>query len=122
MEGQFFDNSLPLAALSVGQAEEFFCGLINRELQKIANQKEQPKPDTMTTEELLEFVAEHGYPMTRATVYDLTHKKQIPYTKRRKRIIFSRRDISQWLEEWTARPETKSDAALRLAQSANRKG
>ena len=123
MEKQILDNSLPFAALSVGQAKALFCNLMQEEFRKIQTPpKEQAHNDAMNLGELVSFLSEHGIPLKRSTIYVFTTRKQIPFTKCGKRIMFSRRDILQWIEDRTTRPETKADAALRLAKSINRKG
>ena len=63
---------------------------------------EAVETDAMIVEAAAKFLTAQGIPATRATV-------------------FSKRELTQWIEDNTKRPATKEDAALRIAASANRK-
>ena len=109
-------DSLPFAALTVEQAKEMICGLISQELQKAVTPKEKPTPDTLCVEDAVQFLTNQGLPITKSTLY-----KTIPFRKIGRRTVFSRKELLQWLENRTTRPETKADAALRLSENARKR-
>lgn len=94
-------------------------------LPKLANfrrKNEQAETDNLTVEQAVLFLNEQGYPVKRETLYNLTFKKQIPYRKVGRRVVFSKRELLEWVENYTTRPnEAKEEAALLIAKSANRK-
>ena len=114
-------DSLPFAALTVGQAKEMICGLISQELQQAVTPKEKPTPDTLCTEDAVQFLTDQGLPITKSTMYSHVFYKTIPFRKVGRRTVFSRKELLQWLENRTTRPETKSDAALRLSENARKR-
>lgn len=101
------NDSLPFAALTVGQAKEMIRGLISQELQKAVTPKEKPVPDIMNIDDTLRFLKEQGLPMTKATLYNKTFKGTIPFKRVGKRVVFSQKELSLYLEARTTRPETK---------------
>ena len=115
------NDSLPFAALTVGQAKEMICGLVSQELQKAVTPKEKPTPDTLCVESAVQFLTNQGLPITKSTLYGYVFYKTIPFRKIGRRTVFSRKELLQWLENRTTRPETKSDAALRLSENARKR-
>ena len=76
--------------------------------------------DTLTAEEAIVFLQVMGYPTTLSNLYGLTFRNAIPYRKVRRRLVFSRTELTKWIEAGTLRPEEqRAAAALRIAQSAN---
>lgn len=76
--------------------------------------------DTLTAEEAIAFLQAMGYPTTLSNLYGLTFRNAIPYRKVRRRLVFSRKELTKWIEAGTLRPEEqRTAAALRIAQSAN---
>lgn len=76
--------------------------------------------DTLTAEEAIVFLQAMGYPTTLSNLYGLTFRNAIPYRKVRRRLVFSRTELTKWIEAGTLRPEEqRAAAALRIAQSAN---
>lgn len=45
-----------------------------------------------------------------SSIYDLVHKRQIPHSKRGKRLIFSRAELTAWLQENRRRTQTELTA------------
>jgi hypothetical protein len=71
-------------------------------------------------EEAIVFLQAMGYPTTLSNLYGLTFRNAIPYRKVRRRLVFSRTELTKWIEAGTLRPEEqRAAAALRIAQSAN---
>ena len=114
-------DSMPLAALTVGQAKEVINNLF-LDLGYRQVEKPKPQPDTMGIDDLTEFLKEHGFPVNTSTIYNWTFKLHIPYSRIGKRLVFSRKDMLQWLESKTTRIESQSEATMRISESINRKG
>jgi excisionase family DNA binding protein len=51
--------------------------------------------DLINLEELTAFMPHHP---SRHTIYQLTHKKQIPFYKIGKKLLFSKSEILNWLK------------------------
>lgn len=92
------------------------------ELANFRRKNEQIETDNLTVEQAVLLLNEQGFPIKRETLYNLSFKKRIPYRKVGRRTVFSKRELLRWVESNTTRPdEAKEEAALRIAQSANRK-
>lgn len=98
---------------------------IQEVLPKLANfrrKNEQIETDNLTVEQAAIFLREQGSPIKRETIYALVFRKKIPYRKVGRRTVFSKRELMEWIESRTTRPdEVKSEAVLQIARSANRK-
>lgn len=98
---------------------------IQEVLPKLANfrrKNEQIETDNLTVEQAAIFLREQGSPIKRETIYALAFRKKIPYRKVGRRTVFSKRELMEWIESRTTRPdEVKSEAVLQIARSANRK-
>ena len=114
-----FNDSMPFAALTIGQAKEMISDLLSQEIQKAVNPTNEP--DILKIDQALNFLSLQGWPTTKQTIYNLVFKKEIPYRKVGRRVVFSRKELLQWIESRTVRPASKSDAALALANSVNSK-
>ena len=57
-----------------------------------------PRPEKIKTYFSLQEVCEF-LDLSKQTVYTLTHKKQIPHIKRAGKLLFSRSEITAWLEQ-----------------------
>ena len=94
-------------------------------LPKLADFRRKNEPvetDGMNVEDAARFLSEQGIPTTRATLYNLVYKEAIPYKKFGRRTVFSKRELLAWIESRTEhREDRRTAAALRLAESANRK-
>ena len=94
-------------------------------LPKLADFRRKNEPvetDGMTVEAAARFLTEQGIHATRATIYNLVYKNSIPYKKFGRRTVFSKKELLQWIESRTVHPEDRrTAAALRIAESANRK-
>ncbi len=93
-------------------------------LPKLADFRRKNEPvetDGLSIDDAVRFFANQGIPTTKQNLYNLVFKKEIPYRKVGRRVIFSRKELLQWIESRTVRPASKSDAALALANSVNSK-
>ena len=87
--------------------------------------KEPPKPDEPDyisgNEEAVQFLCNNGFVMSRSMFDKLTMKGTIPCKRfQKRRLLFSKKELLRWAESM-CQPVGKTDAALVLAKSANRK-
>ena len=87
-----------------------------------------PKPvsnpsqiDTITLNDTLELLKEHGYPTSKAKLYKLTSAGDIPCKTYGNKLVFSRKEILQWAESQTRPKHDPGRVSLTLARSARRK-
>lgn len=107
------------------QLQSIISDAVNAILPKLADFRRKNEPvetDGMTVETAARFMTEQGIPTTRASLYNLVYKNTIPHKKFGRRTVFSKKELLAWIESRTVRPEDKrTAAALRIAESANRK-
>lgn len=118
------NETLPFAALTIGNVRQLIRELVADELRKATPHVESGKsfPDTMTVEQALPFLSEQGLPTTKKTLYNWIFRGVIPCKHIGRRVIFSRKDLLSWIESRTVRSEDRrAAAALRISESANRK-
>lgn len=97
--------------------------LIAAEQQKTVVLPKTPEnSDTCNFVQALQFLNEKGYTLSKSSLYKLTSAKEIPHKRFKSRLVFSRKDLMQWLESQTVNTNMSSEATLQLARSANRKG
>jgi excisionase family DNA binding protein len=60
--------------------------------------------------------------LSKSKLYKLTSNAKIPCKQFGSRLVFSRKELIEWLESQTVRKHSYSAAFLSLANSANRKG
>ena len=115
------------ATVYVASSEQLECLILKAVRTIIPELAGYQKPaeeasDTLTAEEAIVFLQAMGYPTTISNLYGLTFRNAIPYRKVRRRLVFSRKALTKWIEAGTLRPEEqRTAAALRIAESANRK-
>lgn len=105
------------------QLQSLVCGAVRSILPELASyQPERPKPDAMGVDEALSFLENQAIPTKKSALYNLVFKEGIPYRKIGRRLVFSRKELLSWIESRTTHGgDREQRAALRLAQSANRK-
>ena len=81
----------------------------------------QPQIDTMTLNDVLELLKEHGYPTSKAKIYKLTSTGKIPCKTYGNKLVFSRKEILKWAENQTKPKHDSGKISLTLARSARRK-
>jgi predicted DNA-binding transcriptional regulator AlpA len=80
-----------------------------------------PQIDTITLNNALEILREHGYPTSKAKIYKLTSAGTIPCKTYGNKLVFSRKEVLQWAETQTKPKHDVSNIGLTLARSAKRK-
>ena len=83
----------------------------------------QPKnePDNLTPDAAVGVLEQHGFLISKARLYKLTAKGDVPFRKYGNKLLFSRRELLSWAESLARRVNDKGEAALAIARSANRK-
>ena len=87
----------------------------------IPKQTSQPQIDTLSLNDTLELLYEHGYPTSRAKMYKLTSAGTIPCKVYGNKLVFSRKDVLQWAENQTKPKNDQSEIIRTLSKNAKRK-
>lgn len=59
--------------------------------------------------------------LSKSSIYKLTHERKIPFEKYGIKLVFSRRQLAEWVEENTISPDAEVSGMMdRLARSARR--
>ena len=107
------------------QLREIVADEVSAILPKLADFRRKNEPvetDGMTVDDAARFLTEQGIPTTRATLYNLVYKNSVPHRKFGRRTVFSKKELLAWIESRTVHSEDRrTAAALRIAESANRK-
>ena len=85
--------------------------------EKIGTPSTPPTPikDRLLVDEALEHLAELGRPTSKSTLYKETSTGVIPHEKLGKRLLFSRKALTQWVEHGMPN-HSQLDAADRLSK------
>lgn len=92
--------------------------IVNRIEERLRNDTPPaPLPDRMEVEEAIQLTG-----LTRSSLYKLTMTNGIPFSKYGKRLIFSRKDLNEWIRNRTV-PAGRAEAEMsrRLAAVTSRK-
>lgn len=81
----------------------------------------QDEPDNLTPDAAVEALGRHGFLISKARLYKLTAKGEVPFRKYGNKLLFSRKELLAWAESLARRVNDKSGTALAIAKSANRK-
>ena len=107
------------------QLREIVADEVAAILPKLADFRRKNEPvetDGMTVDDAARFLTEQGIPTPRATLYNLVYKNSVPHRKFGRRTVFSKKELLAWIESRTVHSEDRrTAAALRIAESANRK-
>ena len=117
-------SSATIYVASSEQLEGLILKAVRTIIPELANYQKpaEEASDTLTLEEAINFLQALGCPTTTSGIYALTFKNAIPFQKVRRRLVFSRKELTKWVEAGTIRPEEqRTAAALRIAQSAESK-
>lgn len=79
------------------------------------------EPDNLTPDAAVEVLEQHGVIISKARLYKLTAKGEVPFRKYGNKLLFSRKELLAWAESLARRVGDRSEAALAIAKSANRK-
>ena len=79
------------------------------------------QPDNLTPDAAVQALEQHGFLISKARLYKLTAKGEVPFRKYGNKLLFSRKELLAWAENLARRVNDKTEAALNIAKSANRK-
>ena len=106
-----YNESTPLALITVGQLLEI---IEQKTVSKVQEPKPEPKPDRVGINAIKALTG-----LSYSQLYKLTANNAIPHRKFGKRLIFSVKAITEWMEQQTTGKETsKQKAARQLAKLA----
>ena len=89
-----------LTSLTVPEVKELFRKELENYFSNNLPQAKQPEPDDLLTiQETAKFLS-----LAKATIYTLVSKSAIPAMKKGKRLYFSKKDITAWIQ--TGRKKT----------------
>lgn len=101
-------------------AEEI--GKVIPQLAEYRRKTEEAETDTLTLRAAVRFLIENGIPSSPSSLYNYVYRDAIPYRKLGNRTLFSKRELLEWIEGRTVRPDDgRCRAAKRIAESAARK-
>lgn len=103
------------------QLDEIVQRAIRKSLPVKKEEKPRQFPDTCSMEQAIEFLAEHGYRLSKSKLYKLTSTRQIPFRYFGRRLVFSREELLAWVERQTVSGDNTAEVLLSLAESARRK-
>ena len=124
MNGVTLNDTMPFASLSIGEARTFMQGVVQNELERlstITTPKPKEWPLVLNLDEVQAWLKSQGWPVTKSTLYKMTHQNEIPFRKLGKRLVFSTEDLSTWLQSKATVEDRSLNEALTLAASARRK-
>lgn len=127
MDEKTFNDAMPLAGLTLGQARDFFNGLISEKFQSFTTQSHTPPStasDIMRADDALAYLHELGYFISKNALYNFTSAGRIPCRRIGKCLNFSRKELATWVAGNAIQKKAVADAAsesLAIAQSARRK-
>ena len=105
-----YDDNTPLAVLTVGQ----FLQVIESKQPVPEPEKKDPEDDRTGIDEIKKLTG-----LSYSQIYKLTAKNAIPHRKFGKRLIFSRNEVKDWMNEQTKEKQTsQKKAAKHLAKLA----
>jgi hypothetical protein len=93
-------------------------------LKKVLPMKEEEPnspPDTGSLAQAIAFLQENGYLMSKSKLYKLTSAEQIPFRHFERRLVFSRKELLEWIKSQTVSRSNSSETLLTLAKSARNK-
>jgi predicted DNA-binding transcriptional regulator AlpA len=106
-----FNENTPLAAITVGQLLEI---IEQKTVNKVPEPKEEPKDDRIGIDDVKLLTG-----LSYSQLYKLTANNAIPHRKFGKKLVFSIKAITEWMEQETTGKETsKEKAARQLAKLA----
>jgi excisionase family DNA binding protein len=103
------------------QLEQVVMQALKKVLPAVEKEKSAEPPDSCSFNQALTFLSENGYVISKSALYKLTALKKIPFKRFGRKIIFSRKELLQWVESLTMPNSGTSNVLLNLAESARRK-
>lgn len=106
-----YDENTPVGALTVGQLFQIFE---QKSVSILPEPKEEHRDDRVGIDDIQSLTG-----LSYSQLYKLTANNAIPHRKFGKRLVFSLKSVTEWMEMQTTGKETsKQKAARHLAKSA----
>lgn len=97
--------------------------IVSEAVARVLPQQASPQQpiDTLTLNDTVKLLKEHGYPTSKAKIYKLTSTGKIPCKTYGNKLVFSRKEILLWAENQTKSKNDLTEISLMLSRSARRK-
>lgn len=92
---------------------EVISAIVRDAISNIPKPKEEPRLDRIDVDEVSVITG-----LKIPQIYKLTHRNEIPFKKFGKRLVFSRKEILQWVERQTKQPMKRTAVEEALSASA----
>lgn len=98
-------DETPIAMLTVGQLKEVLNKISPKP--QVEAPKQRVLRENMSPDEAIEMLNENGYIITKATLYYMTSKRQIPHAKFGRTLVFSEKELIEWAKNKTQKKVTR---------------
>lgn len=99
--------------------------IVQNAIKKVLPNKEEERnqkiPDSCSVEQALQFLLENGYKMSKSKLYKMTANRDLPFKYFGRRIIFSRNELLEWVEQQSIPSSNPNAVLLNIAKDARRK-
>lgn len=104
-------------------SKEELMEIVREAVSDIFQKKQEQKPiiDTIDFNSTLKMVNELSYKMTKSQLYKLTSQGEIPHMKFGNKLVFSKKEILEWLRNKTTRPQNKEEVLLKIQKTLRSK-
>ena len=107
-------ENLVFTQLTVQEVRNMFREEIKKALNESLQLQGNQLPEYLTIQELSEMIN-----LAVPSIYGMVHRKQIPYVKRGKKLIFEKSQIEEWLKN--GRHKTKQEIDIEAADHVQRR-
>jgi excisionase family DNA binding protein len=101
--------------------QEMFKDCIRQVINEVKPSKSECLPDSISLTEACAIIGTKEKPASKATVYKLTMDKEVPFSKFGKRLVFSRKQLMEWMESRTICASSTDDSVSERLTSTARK-
>lgn len=103
------------------QLDTIVQNAIRKVLPNNKEEKNQKVPDSCSVEQALQFLLENGYKISKSRLYKMTANRELPFKYFGRRIVFSRNELLEWVEQQTIPSSSSDETLLVLAKNARKK-
>ncbi|MBI5538923.1 MAG: helix-turn-helix domain-containing protein [Bacteroidia bacterium] len=107
-------ENLVFTQLSVQEVRNMLREEVKKALKESPQLQGNQLPEYLTIQELSEMIN-----LAVPSIYGMVHRKQIPYVKRGKKLIFEKSQIEEWLKN--GRHKTKQEIDIEAAEHVQRR-
>lgn len=95
---------------------EIVSETLSQHIKTTALSREKLPDKIMDVDEVSEITG-----LKKSVIYKMTHKRELPFKKYGKRLVFSRRELQNWVDAKTTIPDTLNTVEKSLAEAASTK-